>query len=380
LDVIFSKPYVSQSDVKFILKALSSSHLQGDGPYSKLAENLISKYTGGGQVLSTPSCTHALEMTSLLLDILPGDEVIMPSFTFTSSALAVSNFGAIPVFVDSDPTSGCIDVDLIKKAISRKTKAISWVNYAGNVPDISQLREIATNYNLQLIEDNAHGFGGEYAERALGSFGDFSTSSFHSTKNFQCGEGGALVVNNLSYFERAQIIREKGTNRKQFMSGDIQKYEWIEKGSSYLLAEVLSALLYAQILDYQNIQESRLSVWHRYFSELESTLGQINMRVLKPNSKNVAHMFAVVAPTEAIRGDFINEMALLGTQVNAHYQPLHLSPAGRKFGKAVGGFSGTLELATRLFRLPIWSQPEQGYSKKVVHDSILTSNSIMKQQ
>lgn len=376
MDVIFSKPYVTQNYENFLLKALGSNHLQGDGPYSKLTESLVSKYTGGGQVLLTPSCTHALEMASLLLDILPGDEVIMPSFTFTSSALAVSKFGGIPVFVDSDPATGCIDVDLIENAISRKTRAISWVNYAGNVPDISKMVEIANKYNLSLIEDNAHGFGGEYSEKALGSFGDFSTLSFHATKNFQCGEGGALVINNSDYIERAHIIREKGTNRKQFISGDIQKYEWIEKGSSYLLAEVLASLLYSQILDYQHIQENRLGVWDRYFGELEQTLGQLDMRILKPNSKNVAHMFAVIAPLEEMREDFINEMARLGTQVNAHYQPLHLSPAGKRFGRSVGSFFGTMELAQRLLRLPIWSQPEQGYSTKVVSDSILAFSLI----
>jgi len=374
LDVIFSKPYVTQNDEMSFVKALSSGHLQGDGPFSKLAEKLISKYSGGGDVLTTPSCTHALEMTSILLDVAPGDEIIMPSFTFTSSAIAVSKFGGIPVFVDSDPTTGCIDVDKIKNAISRKTKAISWVNYAGNVPDLSQLKKISSDYNLTLIEDNAHGFGGEYSGTALGSFGHFSTLSFHSTKNFQCGEGGALVLNSLDYVERAEIIREKGTNRKKFISGDIQKYEWIEQGSSYLLAEVLASLIYTQILDFRNIQENRLSVWDKYFTELEYNFEQINMRILKPNSKNVAHMFAVIAPSKHKRDEFINKMALLGTQVNAHYQPLHLSPAGRKFGKALGSFSGTLELSTRLFRLPIWSQPQQSYSKKVVTDAVLTTN------
>ena len=230
----FNVPYVSDASRQYVLEALASSHQQGDGPFSAKASRMVSDLVGGGHVLLTPSCTHALEMASMLADLGPGDEVILPSFTFTSAATAVTKFGATPVFVDIEMDSKGIDVVQAREAITPKTKAISWVNYAGVAPDIEGLQRLAKEFNLILIEDNAHGLGGTYKGKPLGSFGDFATQSFHATKNIQCGEGGALVINNTKYIERAEIIREKGTDRSRFFRGEVDKYTWQEIGSSFL--------------------------------------------------------------------------------------------------------------------------------------------------
>ena len=215
----FNVPYVPEASKRYVLEALESNHQQGDGPFTAKASKMVSDLVGGGHVLLTPSCTHALEMASMLANIGPGDEVILPSYTFTSAATAITKFGATPVFVDIEMETKGIDVNQVRDAITPRTRAISWVNYAGVPPDIEGLQSLAKEFNLLLIEDNAHGLGGSYKGKPLGSFGDFATQSFHATKNIQCGEGGALVINNPKYIERAEIIREKGTDRSRFVRG-----------------------------------------------------------------------------------------------------------------------------------------------------------------
>ena len=257
-------PYVPEESKKYVLEALESNHQQGDGPFTSKASKIVSNLVGGGHVLLTPSCTHALEMASMLANIGPGDEVILPAYTFTSAATAVTKFGATPVFVDIETETKGIDVSQVREAITPRTKAISWVNYAGVAPDIEGLQSLAKEFNLLLIEDNAHGLGGSYKGRPLGSFGDFATQSFHATKNIQCGEGGALVLNNSKYIDRAEIIREKGTDRSRFIRGEIQKYQWLDEGSSYLLAESLAAVLLGQLEEFSKIQEARESTIERY--------------------------------------------------------------------------------------------------------------------
>ena len=253
----FNVPYVSAMSKQYVLEALASNHQQGDGPFTLKASKIISNLVGNGHVLLTPSCTHALEMASMLANIGPGDEVILPSYTFTSAATAITKFGATPVFVDIEMETKGIDVNQVRQAITPKTKAISWVNYAGIAPDINGLKILAKEFDLILIEDNAHGLGGSYQGEPLGSFGDFATQSFHATKNIQCGEGGALIINNPKYIERAEIIREKGTDRSKFIRGEVQKYQWVDQGSSYLLAEVLAAQLLGQLESFDKIQSSR---------------------------------------------------------------------------------------------------------------------------
>ncbi len=239
----FNVPYVSEASKQYVLEALASRHQQGDGPFTAKASKIVSDLVGGGHVLLTPSCTHALEMASMLANLGPGDEVILPSYTFTSAATAVTKFGATPVFVDIEMETKGIDVNQVREAITPRTKAISWVNYAGVAPDVEGLQSLAKEFNLILIEDNAHGLGGTFKGKPLGSFGDFATQSFHATKNIQCGEGGALIINNRRFIERAEIIREKGTDRSKFIRGEVQRYQWVDQGSSYLLAESLAAIL-----------------------------------------------------------------------------------------------------------------------------------------
>jgi dTDP-4-amino-4,6-dideoxygalactose transaminase len=245
--------------------ALKGDHLHGGGTFSQNAAKLISDKVGGGKVLLTPSCTHALEMASMLINLSPGDEVILPTYTFTSAATAITKFGATPVFVDIDEQTKGINVDQVVQAITSRTKAISWVNYAGTAPEIERIQKIAEENRIFLIEDNAHGLGGRYKGKVLGSFGDLATQSFHGTKNIQCGEGGALVINNINLFERAEIIREKGTDRSKYLRGDIQKYQWIDQGSSYLLAEPLAALLQGNLEEFNRIHSHRLEIWNHYY-------------------------------------------------------------------------------------------------------------------
>jgi len=365
LEIPFVSPYVSERSKSAILECLKQNHLQGDGNFGNLASKELSKLSGGGYVLLTPSCTHALEMACMLSEIGIGDEVIMPSFTFTSGATAVTQFGGTPVFVDISPTTGCIDATLVREAITSKTKAISWVNYAGNVPDLEELDRISKEFDLILIEDNAHALGGEWEGKKLGSFGHFSTLSFHATKNFQCGEGGALVINDNKFIERAEIIREKGTNRKEFLNGNIQKYQWVDKGSSYLLAEVLSAQLYGQLTEFEEIQSNRVQTWDYYQKYLSDTFDKQKLSILLPNTTNVAHVFAVLADSADQKREIIKGMYAQGIQIASHYQPLHSSIAGKKFSRGVGQFPSTLKFAENLFRLPLWSHNPYKYSEMV---------------
>ena len=268
----FNQPYISHRAPDLILDALAGEQQQGSGGIGKLAEGEIQKLTKSKKSFLTPSCTSALEMATLLLDLQPGDEVLIPSFNFTSGATALVNYGVTPVFVDIDPSNLCIDTKSLDSYLSNKTKAISWVNYAGMTPNIDNIKKIATERNLLLIEDNAHSLGIEGEFGFAGSFGDISTQSYHATKNIQCGEGGSISINKPELIERAENLREKGTNRTKFFAGDVQKYEWIDKGSSYLLNEISAAYLYANLLDFEKIQkklelyvESKKEIFPRFY-------------------------------------------------------------------------------------------------------------------
>ncbi len=351
----FNVPSVLEISKQYALQALASTHHHGDGPFTIKAADLISNLTGGGHVLLTPSCTHALEMASMLINIGPGDEVILPSYTFTSAATAITKFGATPVFVDIDLESKGIDVIQARKAITNRTRAISWVNYAGIAPDIKGLQEIAEEFNLILIEDNAHGLGGTYLGKPLGSFGDFATQSFHATKNIQCGEGGALVINNSKFIEKAHIIREKGTNRRLFQKGEVKKYQWVGKGSSYLINEVSAAVLLGQLESFEKIQEERTAIFNLYssfFTQNNSSIQFINFN--RNKSTNVYHLFYFLASDKIKREQLLNVLKDVGINATSHYETLHNSYAGKMFGTSIGELPNSVNTSSNIIRLPIW--------------------------
>ena len=338
------------------MKALESSHQQGDGPFTVHASKMVSDLVGGGHVLLTPSCTHALEMASMLGNFGPGDEVIMPSYTFTSAATAITKFGAVPVFVDIDPITKGINANQVAEAVTSKTVGISWVNYAGVAPDINALLEIAKKNELILIEDNAHGLGGTYQGKQLGSFGDFATQSFHATKNIQCGEGGALVINSPKYIERAEIIREKGTDRKKFISGEVQKYQWVDKGSSYLLAESLAAILLGQLENFDSIQKTRKQQIEIYADLFRSFgIDEIDLP-LRNQLINTSHQFYIEIP-RSMREEIITN-SKKSVNFTSHYVPLHSSQEGSKYQKNNTQFSNSNSLAEKIIRFPVHSETD----------------------
>jgi len=349
----FNVPYVPEASKAYMLEALKSNHQQGDGPFTTKASKLVSDLVAGGHILLTPSCTHALEMASMLTNLGPGDEVILPSYTFTSAATAVTKFGATPIFVDIDMETKGIDVNQVRDAISPRTKAISWVNYAGVAPDVEGLQSLAQEFNLILIEDNAHGLGGSYKGKPLGSFGDFATQSFHATKNIQCGEGGALVVNNAKFIERAEIIREKGTDRSKFIRGEVQKYQWVDEGSSYLLAEILSAQLLGQLENFHQIQELRFQAWSFFSEFFENWALKPNIRPqqIPKQSANVSHIFYC----ETNESDLlIQKLHEIGLQVTSHYQPLGNSKYMQKARGKKFDTPNAERVAKDLVRFPIY--------------------------
>ena len=352
----FNIPYVPLESKKYVMEALESNHQQGDGPFTKRASAIISDLVGGGHVLLTPSCTHALEMASMLANLGPGDEVILPSYTFTSAATAVTKFGAKPIFVDIELETNGINVNHVREAISPRTKAISWVNYAGMAPNIRGLQKLAEEFNLLLIEDNAHGLGGSYEGKPLGSFGDFATQSFHATKNIQCGEGGALVINNSRFIERAEIIREKGTDRSKFIRGEVQKYQWVDQGSSYLLAESLAANLVGQLESFEDIQFRRKRISRKYFEAFGNLAMKIEFEVQPVTNAeyDTAHMFYLIASSQQSRDKTITHLLDNGIQAMFHYQSLGNSKKGKVYSLDPINLEASQKMSNQLFRLPLF--------------------------
>ena len=368
----FNVPYVPEASKKYVLEALESNHQQGDGPFTAKASKLVSNLAGGGHVLLTPSCTHALEMASMLANIGPGDEVILPSYTFTSAATAVTKFGATPIFVDIEMETKGINVNQVRDAITSRTKAISWVNYAGVAPDIEGLQSLAREFNLLLIEDNAHGLGGTYKGNPLGSFGDFATQSFHATKNIQCGEGGALVINNKEFIDRAEIIREKGTNRSKYIRGEVQKYQWVDQGSSYLLAESLAAILTGQLEAFFEIQKKRRGICESYaeidFPDRTTFGGQA--------ANESAHMFFIEFSSQVKTEFFKKEMIQLGISVSSHYQTLADSIFAKKLSNQSISMMRSNKTSKNLVRLPLWFGMSMKESIEVIDSSNFVLNQI----
>ena len=352
--VPFNFPSVVGKENDFMQEVILSGRISGDGRFTRLCSDKIGKITGAKSTLLTHSGTAALEMAALLCDLKSGDEVIMPSFTFVSTANAVVLRGAIPVFVDIDRNTLNLDPTEVKKAVTERTRAIFAVHYAGIPADMDEICAIAKRHNLLVVEDAAQALGSSYKGRSAGSLGDMAAFSFHETKNIICGEGGALTIVRPELIERAEIIRQKGTNRLEFERGNVGKYTWVDIGSSYLPGELIAAFLYGQLLEVQTIQAKRLKTFRKYaeaFSELEaSELLQL------PGSSSLCdgngHIFYIILHDLAQRTDFIEYMLINGIGAPFHYVPLHSSLAGKKYGRAHGDLLITDELSSRLVRLP----------------------------
>lgn len=354
--ISFNKPYMTGKELFYISQAHHNRQLSGNGPFTAKCHKWLEKQTGCGKALLTHSCTAGLEMAALLADIQPGDEVIMPSFTFVSTANAFVLRGAVPVFVDIRPDTLNIDESKIEAAITPKTKAIVPVHYAGVACEMDSIMEIARRYNLLVIEDAAQGIFSTYKSRPLGSIGDFGALSFHETKNIISGEGGALLVNDEKLAERAEIIWEKGTNRSSFSRGEVEKYTWVDVGSSFLPGEVTAAFLWAQMEEATAITERRLAIWNSYnegFASLESS-GRVRRPVIPAGVAHNAHMYYLLLSDLETRTKFIEKMNSMGICVVFHYIPLHSSPAGKKYGRISGEMTVTEKASDCLVRLPLW--------------------------
>ncbi len=356
MKVPFNAPYYSGNEAEYIKQAFKNKQLSGDGPFTKRASTLLEELFTSPRVLLTHSCTAALEICALLLEVKPGDEIIMPSYTFVSTANAFALRGAIPVFVDIDAKTQNIDISSIEKCITQKTKLIVVVHYAGISCDMDKLMNIARSFNIPVVEDAAQSIYSRYKNQPLGSFGDLATVSFHETKNISCGEGGALLINNKAFIRRAEIVREKGTNRSQFYRGETDKYTWVDIGSSYLPGEVTAAYLYAQLQFGIQITEARLKKWNAYsenLKQLEASFG-IQCMSVPSYSRHNAHMFYLICNTAQERTDFIDYMKSKSIGCVFHYVPLHLSPAGIKYGKQLGTMENTKRAGDCLVRLPLY--------------------------
>ena len=352
----FNIPPITGKEQKYILEAIASKKLSGDGAFNKKCvewfKNNIGCITGN----LTPSCTASLEMAFVVLDLKPGDEVIMPSFTFTSTANAVSLFGGVPVFVDIDSATLNIDLTKVENAITSKTKAIVPVHYAGISCDMDQLQAISQKHGLHVVEDAAQGMFAKYKGRALGSLGDLSAISFHETKNIVCGEGGAFLVNNPKLVQKSEIVRDKGSNRQQFLRGEVDKYTWQDKGSSYLLSEISAAFLMAQLEEGKTITETRLHHWNNYFKrfyEFEK-MGVLKLPTVPTYSEQNGHIFYTVFESEKLQQSVHQKLLAQEIKATTHYVPLHSSPAGKKLGRVSGSMKNSDDLPNRLLRFPMF--------------------------
>jgi dTDP-4-amino-4,6-dideoxygalactose transaminase len=356
LTIPFNKPYMTGKELAYIAEAHSNNMLAGDGPFTRRCHNWLKDNTGTRSALLTHSCTAALEMAAILADIQPGNEVIMPSYTFVSTANAFVLRGGVPVFVDIRRDTLNIDETLIEAAITSRTKAIVPVHYAGVACDMSSIMDIAQRHNLLVIEDAAHGVISSYKGRPLGSIGHMGAYSFHETKNIIAGEGGALLVNDDRFCERAEIIREKGTNRSQFFRGQVDKYMWTDIGSSYLPGEITAAFLWAQMEEAENITRYRLNIWQQYHDALEplEAAGLLRRPMVPSDCKHNAHMYYILLNSQEKRAQIIEKFKKQGISAIFHFLPLHSSPAGIKYGRVCGNLTHTETLAHRLLRLPLW--------------------------
>ena len=378
----FNKPYVAAGSENYLCQAVANMHFSGDGPFTKKCHALLEQVLGVPKVLLTTSCTHALEMAALLLDIKPYDEVIVPSFTFVSTINAFVLRGAKPVFIDIRPDTLNLDEKQLERLITKKTKAIVPVHYGGISCEMDTILKIASGYGVPVVEDNAHGLFGLYKGRYLGTLGSLAKQSFHETKNFSCGEGGALLINEPKFAERAEIIREKGTNRNRFFRGMVDKYTWVDVGSSFLPSDILAALLYAQIEQHEQIQQKRKLIWNLYFSRLSDWAkeNQIGLPHVPENCTPAYHLFYLLMPSLEARTKFI--AILKAQQITSvfHYLPLHLSEMGLKFGGNIGDCPITESYSDRLVRLPFYNDLSNSDQIKIINCIVNTVFNIKSDQ
>jgi len=361
----FNKPSFAGNENRYIVEAIERGHISGDGHFTKRCHELLQRELGVPKVLLTTSCTHALEMCGLLLDLGPGDEVIVPSFAFVTTVNAFALRGATPVFADVRADTLNLDERRLEELVTPRTKAIVALHYAGVGCEMDAIGELAARRGIAVVEDNAHGLFGRYKGRFLGTFGALATQSFHETKNFSCGEGGALVVNDERHVERAEIVREKGTDRSRFLRGLVHKYEWVDLGSSYLPSDLLAAFLLAQLESRAEIQSRRRAIWERYERELAGWAARRGVALPKvpAHCEQPWHIFHLLMPSTAERDAFLRHLEQRGILAVFHYQPLHLSPMGRRFGGKPGACPVTEDVAARLVRLPLFNrltEAEQG--------------------
>jgi len=366
--ISFNRPSLVGNELAYVRDAIELGHISGDGSYTRRCEEVLSQLMGGARVLLTTSCTHALEMAALLLDIRPGDEVIVPSFTFVSAANAFVLRGARPVFIDSRPDTLNMDERLLAGLITDRTRAVVAMHYGGVGCEMDAIMTVARNAGVKVIEDNAHGLFGAYRGQALGTFGDMSTLSFHETKNIFCGEGGALVLNDLLLAARAEVLREKGTNRSRFFRGEVDKYTWVDLGSSYVPSEMLAAFLLGQLEKRDDVQAARQRIWQRYHDGLAEWAGRrgVQLAEVPPHRTSSHHIFYLLMPRLDERQALIAHLRERGVQGIFHYIPLHSSPMGQQFGGRAGDCPVAESVSDRIVRLPFYSSLAEEQQMRVI--------------
>lgn len=368
LRVDFNRPVITGRELEYMQQAIENGHIAGDGPFTKKCHAFLEKELGVQKALLTTSCTHALEMSAILLDIQPGDEVILPDFTFVSTVNAFVLRGAKPVFLDIRPDTLNLDEAQLEAAITPRTRAIVPVHYAGVGCEMDAIMDVAARYNVAVIEDNAHGLFGKYKGKYLGTFGSLASQSFHETKNFTSGEGGALLINDPALMERAEIIREKGTNRARFFRGQVDKYTWVDIGSSYLPSDILAAFLFAQFEQHEKIQLHRKRVWELYRAGLSdwAALHDVQLPCIPEDCEQSYHMFYILMPSLELRQKLIAYLRARGVYSVFHYLPLHLSDMGRSFGGKIGDCPVTERVSDQLIRLPFHNSLTGGEQELVI--------------
>lgn len=344
------------NELRYIEDVLTSGHVMGNGPYTQRCETLLENLAHVKRALLTTSCTSALEISALLLNLQPGDEIIVPSFAFVSTANAFALHGATPIFADIRPDTLNLDETLLEKHITSRTRAVVPLHYAGIACAMDAISDIANRHGLVMIEDAAHGLSGAFEHKSLGSWGHMAALSFHETKNYTCGEGGALLINDEQYINRAEVLREKGTNRQAFFRGEVDKYSWVDVGSSYVLSNILAAMLLAQLERFQAVYEKRREIWRRYQNGLQpwADAQSVRIPVVPSNCQQAYHLFYLILPSENCRDRFITHMRERDIHTVFHYLPLHLSRMGRRWGGKEGDCPVTEDISARLVRLPFY--------------------------
>lgn len=364
----FNRPYLPEAAYRYLREAVENMHLSGDGPFTRRCHALLQQMLGAHRVLLTTSCTHALEMAALLLDITPGDEVIVPAYTFTSTINAFVLRGATPVFADIRPDTLNLDESCLPRLLTPRTRAIVPVHYAGVACEMDTINRLAARAGVAVVEDNAHGLLGKYRGRMLGTLSCLATQSFHETKNFHCGEGGALVINDPALHERAEVLREKGTNRSRFFRGEIAKYTWVDMGSSYLPSDALAALLLAQLEAAEAIQTRRGAVWRAYAAGLEDWAAENGVRlpIVPPECEQPYHLFYMLLPTLEDRQGLLAHLKAAGIWATFHYQSLHLSEMGLRCNSQRAHCPVTEWVSDHLLRLPLFPDLSDDDLRRIV--------------